>query len=224
MEQDGMKTALVTGASRGIGLELCRQLQAGGYEVIGACRDPSPELEALGVEVIDSVDVTDAAGIATLEQRVGERELDLLVNNAGILKSDTLDTLDVGKLVRQFEVNALGPLLVTRALRPQLRRGAKVAIITSLMGSIADNTSGGYYGYRMSKAAVNMAGASLARDLAEQGITVLLLHPGMVATTMTSGRGVPVEESVRGLIARIAEATPADSVSFRHANGKPLPW
>lgn len=219
-----MRTALVTGANRGIGLELCRQLREGGYDVIGACRDRSPELEVLGVEIIDDVDVTDAAGIATLERRVGERELDLLVNNAGILKSDTLETLDVSKAVRQFEVNALGPLLVTRALRGRLRHGAKVAIITSLMGSIADNSSGGYYGYRMSKAAVNMAGVSLARDLKDQGVTVLLLHPGMVATTMTSGRGIPVDESVRGLVARIEEATAADSGSFRHANGKPLPW
>ncbi|MBS1199455.1 MAG: short-chain dehydrogenase [Proteobacteria bacterium] len=219
-----MKTALVTGANRGIGLELCRQLKEAGYEVIAACRDRSPELEALGLEIVDGVDVTDTAGIATLERRIGERELDLLVNNAGILKSDTLDTLDVGKLIRQFEVNAVGPLLVTRALRQRLRRGAKVAIVTSLMGSIADNTSGGYYGYRMSKAAVNMAGVSLARDLQEQGITVLLLHPGMVATGMTSGRGMPAEEAARGLLARIEEATPADSGSFRHASGKALPW
>jgi NAD(P)-dependent dehydrogenase (short-subunit alcohol dehydrogenase family) len=121
-------------------------------------------------------------------------------------------------------VNALGPLRVTRALLPNLVGGSKVVIVTSRMGSIADNGSGGYYGYRMSKAAVNAAGVSLARDLAPRGITVLLLHPGMVATEMTGASGIPVAESVAGLLARIDELGQQASGSFHHANGETLPW
>ena len=219
-----MSLFVVTGAGRGIGLELCRQLRGRGETVVAACRRVEPALAALGCEVVDGVEVTDGAGIARLVAALGGRRVDVLVNNAGILARESLDDLDVESIRRQFEVNALAPLRVTKALLPSLGSGSKVAIVTSRMGSIADNTSGGYYGYRMSKAAVNMAGVSLARDLQEQGITVLLLHPGMVATGMTSGRGMPAEEAARGLLARIEEATPADSGSFRHASGKALPW
>jgi NAD(P)-dependent dehydrogenase (short-subunit alcohol dehydrogenase family) len=155
---------------------------------------------------------------------VAGQRIDVLVNNAGILSEESLDDLDVERIRRQFEVNALGPLRVTQALLGNLGRGAKVAIITSRMGSVADNGSGGYYGYRMSKAAVNMAGMSLARDLRDRGITVLLLHPGMVATGMTGSRGIPVAESAAGLIARIDSLGIADTGTFHHANGEPLPW
>jgi NAD(P)-dependent dehydrogenase (short-subunit alcohol dehydrogenase family) len=105
-----------------------------------------------------------------------------------------------------------------------LGAGSKIAIVTSLMGSMTDNTSGGSYAYRMSKAAVNAAGVSLACDLRQRRIPVVMLHPGMVATAMTGGRGVPVEESVRGLLDRIDELTLEDSGSFRHADGRVLPW
>ena len=121
-------------------------------------------------------------------------------------------------------MNALGPLRVTRALLPNLADGAKVAILTSLMGSIADNGSGGYYGYRMSKAALNAAGKSLARDLAGRGVTVLILHPGMVATAMTGGHGIPVEQSVTGLLERIGALGLEASGTFWHADGRELPW
>jgi NAD(P)-dependent dehydrogenase (short-subunit alcohol dehydrogenase family) len=214
----------VTGANRGIGLELCRQLKERGYEVIATCRSSSPELAALGTEVVEGVDVTDATALEALAKRLHERRIDLLVNNAGIARADTLDKLDVGRVIRQFEVNALGPLLVTRALRSNLGPGAKVAIISSRVGSIGDNSSGEYYGYRMSKAAVNMAGVNLAHDLRAQGVTVLLLHPGMVATAMTGGQGILPEDSASGLITRIEEATLDDSGSFLHANGDFLPW
>ena len=219
-----MSTILVTGANKGIGLELCAQLAGRGDVVIATCRARSRELDALGVEVIDGVDVGDAGSIAALGKRLAGRKLDVLINNAGILAGDRLEELDVDGVRRQLEVNALGPLLVTRALLPSLGKGSKVAIVTSRMGSIADNTSGGMYGYRMSKAAVNMAGVSLARDLAPRGIIVLLLHPGMVATTMTGGQGIPVAEAAGGLIARIDEATPATTGTFHHQNGTPLPW
>jgi len=219
-----MPTAVVTGSNRGIGLELCRQLAARGDRVIAACRSKSPELAKLGVRIVEDVDVTDPQAVGRLAEAIGSQPVDLLVNNAGVLSRDSLEELDLDGIRRQFEVNAIGPLLVTSTLLPKLREGSKVAIVTSRMGSIADNGSGGYYGYRMSKAAVNIAGVSLARDLAARGIAVLLLHPGMVATGMTGGQGIAPAESAANLLARMDEATLEDSGSFRHANGERLPW
>jgi len=219
-----MSLFVVTGAGRGIGLELCRQLRGRGETVVAACRRAEPALAALGCEVVDGVEVTDDAGIARLVAALAGRRVDVLVNNAGILARESLDDLDAESIRRQFEVNALAPLRVTRALLPNFGEGSKVAIITSRMGSIADNGSGGYYGYRMSKAAVNMAGVSLARDLRGRGIAVLLLHPGMVATEMTGGSGIPVQQSAANLIARIDSLGLEQSGSFHHADGQPLPW
>ena len=220
-----MATVCITGANRGIGLELARQFQARGDEVIAVCRRPSEALAGLGVRIIDGVDVADESGLERLTDSVGDLELDVLVNNAGVLSDESLDDLDLDRIRRQFEINALGPLRVTAALRPALGRGAKVAIITSRMGSIDDNTSGGRYGYRMSKAAVNMAGRSLAHDLNPAGVAVAILHPGVVRTEMTGNAGmVDPPESAAGLIARIDELDLESSGSFRHANGEPLPW
>jgi NAD(P)-dependent dehydrogenase (short-subunit alcohol dehydrogenase family) len=219
-----MSTWLITGASRGIGLELCRQLTQRGHAVIAVCREASAQLRALDCRVLDRVEVTAEAALERLAHELAGQRIDVLVNNAGTLSRESLDDLDVERIRRQFEVNALGPLRVTRALLPNLGTGSKVAIITSRMGSIADNGSGGYYGYRMSKAAVNMAGMSLARDLRERGIAVLLLHPGMVATEMTGRHGIPVEESAANLIARIESLGLEQSGSFHHADGQPLPW
>ena len=219
-----MKTALVTGANKGIGLELCRQLAGRDYRVIAACRKPSKALEDTGACILSHINVADAASVDTMARHIHGQVLDLLINNAGIAGEETLSDLDFDSMRAQFEVNALGPLRVTRALLPNLHSGSKVAIITSRMGSIADNSSGGYYGYRMSKAAVNMAGASLAHDLHSRGVPVFLLHPGMVATEMTRGNGIPVAESAANLLARIEELNLNDSGRFLHANGEPLPW
>ncbi len=219
-----MPTVVITGANRGIGLELCRQLAARGDAVHALCRRASDELRALDVEIHEGVDVADESAPAQLAQALGADRVDTLINNAGILSRQSLDDLDTAAIRAQFEVNALAPLRVTRALLPNLGAGSKVAIVTSRMGSIGDNTSGGHYGYRMSKAAANMAGMSLACDLRERGIAVMLLHPGMVATQMTGGRGIPAEEAARGLIARIDELSLENTGAFRHANGEPLPW
>ena len=127
-------------------------------------------------------------------------------------------------MLEQFRVNTLGPLRITHALLDNLGKGSKVVIITSRMGSVADNTSGGYYGYRVSKAGVNMIGMSLRHDLEPRGIAVALLHPGMVATGMTGGQGIDVQQSAAGLIQRIDELDMSNSGSFWHAEGYALPW
>jgi NAD(P)-dependent dehydrogenase (short-subunit alcohol dehydrogenase family) len=219
-----MSTFLVTGANRGIGLEMCRQLKARGDQPIAVCRQSSKELDGLGVRVESGVDVTDDASVAALAKRLAGTAIDVLVNNAGVLERNTLGSLDFGSIRRQYEINALGPLRMTATLLPLLHDGSKIVIITSLMGSIADNGSGSSYGYRMSKAAVNIAGVSLARDLASRKIAVAILHPGMVATEMTGGHGVAPAESVRGLLARIDETTMERTGKFFHQNGRELPW
>ncbi len=220
-----MPLALVTGANRGIGLELCRQLIARGFEVIGTSRGAAPRLERLGARV-ERLEVTDPASVTALAERLrGGPPLDLLINNAGLLVRDDLDHIDPAALRAQFDTNAVGPIVLTAALVPLLSPGAKVAVITSRMGSIADNTSGGAYGYRMSKAALNAGAASLAFDLRERGIAVGILHPGYVKTDMTEGRGfITADESARGLLDRIDELTPATTGTFRHMNGEELPW
>jgi NAD(P)-dependent dehydrogenase (short-subunit alcohol dehydrogenase family) len=213
------------GQTAASGSKLCRQLQQRGETVIAICRKSSRELEELGVRVESGIDVTDDRSLSALSRRLDEAKIDLLVNNAGIGEFGGLDGIDFASVQRQIEVNAIGPLRVTNALLPRLRQGGKVAIITSRMGSIADNTSGGLYGYRMSKAAVNAAGVSLAHDLRGRGVAVALLHPGMVSTEMTGGQGVPPAVSVRGLLARIEALTLATSGHFWHATtGEELPW
>lgn len=217
--------SIVTGANRGIGLELTRQLKARGDEVIAVCRHSSPELAALGVRVEAGVDVSDAIAVAELATRVQDVTIDVLVNNAGILRSESLSQLDGESIEQQFEVNALAPLRVSAALLARIANGGKIAIITSRMGSIADNSSGGYYGYRMSKAAVNAAGVSLARDLVGRGIAVALIHPGMVATDMTGKHGIAPAQAARGVIARIDALTLQTTGRFWHAGtGEELPW
>jgi len=169
--------------------------------------------------------VADGAAISAFAASVAPGSIDLLVNNAGILRNVSLDDLDVDSIRRQFEVNALGPLRVAHSLLPALRRGAKIALITSRMGSIADNESGGSYGYRMSKAALNAAGVSLAKDLRSRGIAVAILHPGYVRTEMTGGSGlIEAEESVAGMLERIDELRLETSGGFWHTNGEVLPW
>ena len=220
-----MTTTVITGTNRGIGLELARQTAARGDDVIALCRNPSRELKNLGVHIVDGVDVGSDQSVADLPSRIGTVKIDILINNAGILSRQSLDQLDTDAIRQQFEVNSLGPLRVTCALIPMLNPGARVAIVTSRMGSVTDNTSGGHYGYRMSKAAVNIAGASLAQDLKSRGVAVVLLHPGYVSTDMTGHSGtVQPEDAAEGLLQRIAELTAETTGQFRHMNGETLPW
>src|SRR5579862_3371098 len=219
------RTALVVGANRGIGLSLCRRFKALGRQVIAAGRRSSPALDGLGVRVEIGVDVTDDASVAALGQRLEGVVLDELVCNAGILHEDDLDGVDLADVRRQLEVNALGPLRVVKALHKNIRRGGKLALVTSRMGSIADNASGGYYGYRMSKAALNAAGMSLARDLRGAGVAVAILHPGFVRTDMTAQNGsVEPDDAAKQLVARIDALDLETTGTFWHANGQVLPW
>lgn len=220
-----MPNAIITGTNRGIGLEFCRVLPERGYTVTALCRASSDALNDLPVSVVEGYDVIDGDAVAAFANTVAPGTIDLLINNAGILHSESLDDLDFESARRQFEVNALGPLRVTRSLIPALKSGAKIALVTSRMGSIADNDSGGSYGYRMSKAALNAAGVSLARDLQPRGIAVAILHPGYVRTEMTNNSGlIDADEAVAGLLERIDQLTLENSGSFWHSNGEVLPW
>jgi len=219
-----MATVLVTGGNRGIGLELCLQYHARGDDVIAVCRKTSDALHALDIRVIDGIDVADGDDVDRLAGELAGVSLDILMNNAGILRSDTIDSLDFEGMLEQYRVNAIGPLRVTRALRGNLGKGAKVGIVSSRVGSIEDNSSGNNYGYRASKAAANMIGMNLRHDLGSGGVAVALLHPGLVATDMTGGAGVSPEIAASGLIARMDELNLENSGGFWHAEGYPLPW
>jgi NAD(P)-dependent dehydrogenase (short-subunit alcohol dehydrogenase family) len=220
-----MGISVVTGANRGIGLELCRLLRARGHEVVGVCRRSSPVLDALGVRVEADIDVRERAAGALLARRLGDASIDWLVHNAGVLRHEGLEDVTAASMIEQFEVNAMAPVLLTQALLPRLHEGSRIALVTSLMGSIADNRSGGAYGYRMSKAALNIAGVSLARDLESRRIWVAIVHPGYVKTDMTGGSGnVEPADAAAGILARIDELGPATTGRFVHQTGRELPW
>lgn len=219
------ETIVITGANRGIGLALAQQWQARGDRVLAVCRQASTALIDSGVEIIDGVDVSTADGVSNLTSALGDTSVDLLYNNAGIMLSETVDEMNFEQILRQFEVNTMGPLRVTMALLNNLHAGSKVGLMTSRMGSIADNTSGKKYGYRISKAGLNAAGKSLALDLHDRGIAVAILHPGWVQTDMTGHSGnLTVDEAASNLIARMDELNLENSGTFWHSDGSVLPW
>ncbi len=221
-----MATYLVTGSNRGIGLEYCRQLKKRGDEVIATCRASSSDLDDLEVRVETGIDVNSGESVLSLKNKLKGTHIDVLIQNAGIAEFNSLANLDPESVIRQFEVNALSPLCFTHSFLSNLGKGSKVVFMTSRMGSIEDNTSGGSYGYRMSKVALCMAGKSLAIDLLPREISVAILHPGLVSTRMTgfTSHGITAEESVIGLISRIDSLTLQHSGTFWHANGEVLPW
>ena len=217
---------LIIGANRGIGLELVRQLKERGEDVIATCRSSSPELDALSVRVESNVDITSGDSVIKLRQNLKDTKVDVLIHNAGIAEFNSLSNLDPQSILHQFEVNALSPICCVQTMLSHLSKSAKIALISSRMGSIEDNTSGGSYGYRMSKVALCMAGKSLAVDLKPKGISVAILHPGLVSTRMTgfTSSGIEPSESVSGLIQRIDELTLENTGTFWHSNGEILPW
>ena len=221
-----MSTYLITGANRGIGLELVSQLKARGDDVIATCRATSSELNSLFVRVEEGIDITSGDSVIQLRERLKGIKIDVLIQNAGIAEFNSLSNLDPASIMNQFEVNALSPLCFVKTMLNNLRDSSKIALITSRMGSIEDNTSGGSYGYRMSKVALCMAGKSLSVDLKSKNIAVAILHPGLVSTRMTgfTSSGIEPQESVKGLIQRIDELTINNTGTFWHANGEILPW
>lgn len=218
-----MTTWLITGSNRGIGLELCTQLHMRGDTVIAACRSRSSPLDAIGCRVIDGIDLAQTDAGTKLASAIGDVTIDVLVNNAGILRRDSLENLD--SALEQFEVNTLGSLRITNALLPHLHEGSRIGFVSSRAGSIGDRPAGGMYGYRMSKAALNMAAANLAHELTPRGIHVVALHPGFIRTEMTGGAGnEEASAAAAGLIARLDELDASRSGRFFHAHGDEIPW
>ncbi|RUM55948.1 MAG: short-chain dehydrogenase [Marinomonas sp.] len=219
------KTVVITGASRGIGLSFAKLYQVKGCHVYAACRSASAELTALGVNVIEHIDVTKDEDIGKLASALNGVPIDLLINNAGILRDERLGSIDKDSIRRQFETNALAPLAVTEALMNNFSDGAKLALITSRMGSVEDITSGGRYGYRMSKSALNIAGMSLSHDLKPRGVAVAILHPGLVGTEMIGGYGdITPDQAAERLAQRIEALNLENTGTFWHSNGQVLPW
>jgi NAD(P)-dependent dehydrogenase (short-subunit alcohol dehydrogenase family) len=225
---------VITGANRGIGLELCRQYLARGETVEATARDPeraealwSLEQEAKGRLRLHACDVGEDRSVRRFAEALAAGPVDLLINNAGVMgKMQSLEELDLQDVTRTFNVNALGPIRVTRALFPRLREArGRVVHVTSKMGSVTDNTSGGAYGYRMSKAALNMASRSMALDFADAGLTFVVVNPGWVKTDMGGSHApTPVEESVGNLIRLFDRLTPEDSGRFFNHTGEEVPY
>ena len=226
-----MSTVLITGANRGIGLEFARQYAEAGYRVHAACRAPgsADALAALGERVTPhALDVTDHAGIEALAAGLKNEAIDILINNAGIYgEAQDFGKIDYAVWERVMRVNTLAPLKMAECFLPHLEAGKMkmIASITSRMGSIAENDSGGVYIYRASKAALNAAARSLAVDLAPRAITVIVFHPGWVKTDMGgAGALIDAETSVAGMRAVIEGAGPKDSGRFFAYDGAEVPW
>jgi len=223
------QTAVVTGANRGLGLELCRQLKQLDAEVIGTARDPQSAVDLRALEIrVEPLDVADPASVAAFAESLGDMSVDLLINNAGVGGAgEGIATLDFDDLERKIQINSLGPLRVTQALLPHLRRGEgrKIVHITSRMGSIGDNGEGGYYAYRASKTALNMLNRSLAVELVGQGFVCVVLHPGWVRTQM-GGSSAPQtpEESARGILKVISRLRRQGTGRFLDHTGAEIPW
>ncbi|MBS0002393.1 MAG: SDR family oxidoreductase [Thioalkalivibrio sp.] len=231
-----MKTVVITGCSRGIGLEFVRQLIARGDRVFAGARHPegSPELTELAQAHGDQLtvlplDVTSPAHRVNLAATIGDRPVDLLISNAGVYGPvpDRLGDTDEKAWLETFRVNVVAPRQIVEALLPQLRMGQRpcIALLSSKMGSIGDNGSGGVYIYRSSKAALNAVGVSLARDLDNEGILTLILHPGWVLTDMGGPHAeITVTESVTGMLKTLDNASPGDNGRFIDIDGSTIPW
>lgn len=228
-----MKNVVITGANRGIGLELAKYYRQLDYTVIGICRESSEELDELADMVISDIDVRSSESIemvaevlaSTLINSDSGQQIDILINNAGVFMNETLNALDFESIQTQMEINAYAPLRITQTFESMLWEGSKVAMITSRMGSISDNTSGAYYGYRASKAALNAFGKSLAMDLKPKGVAIALLHPGFVQTRMVGFNGdITPDIAAKGLAERIEELNLDTTGSFWHSDGELLPW
>lgn len=220
-----MKVAVV-GSNRGIGLALVEELAKRGDEVFAFCRQSSKELESAGAsKVFENFEVTDQTKMETILKDSGISNINQFYHVSGIMRSTTLENFDLEAIQEQFLVNSVAPILTAKSFLPFLAGTAKLGLVTSRMGSIADNSSGGAYGYRMSKSALNAAGKSLSEDLKEKAKAVFLLHPGYVRTDMTGGNGlIDTKESALGLLKIMDSKSLDETGTFWHTNGEMLPW
>lgn len=224
-----MQNYLIVGADRGIGREIVNQLSARGERVIAACLGDQT-LDGDKVVTVPNMDVTSRSAVEQLKSVLADQPpLDVVIHVAGVLGLDELGNIDFDDVRRQFEINTIGPLRVVEAALPFLADAARIGIVSSRVGSLSDNGSGGMYAYRISKCGANMVGLNLHHDLKDRGHSVLMLHPGMVATDLTKDmRGdltwdTP-QNAAAGLIRNMDELTPENSGRFQHANGEFLPW
>ena len=216
---------VIVGGNRGIGLEFAKQYKNLGDDVLVLCRKSSKELDELGVIVKPGFDVKDDETVSKISSMIGWDNIDILIHNAGILIGDKFPEVDLNAMRESFEVNTLGPLKTVLGLREKLNKGSKVGIVTSRVGSIADNSSSNNYAYRTSKTAVNMIGSCLSIDLKDKGVALALLHPGYVKTEMTNGNGlIEADEAANGLINRMDELTIETTGLFVHTSGEKLLW
>jgi NAD(P)-dependent dehydrogenase (short-subunit alcohol dehydrogenase family) len=224
-----MGTSVVVGADRGIGAALVDVYLERGDDAVAVCLESGDTWTERGARAIGQIDVTDDAAVAKLAAELGDAPIDTLVHVAGTAAFSRWGRFDFDRMLEHYSLNALGPLRVVSALADNLHDGSRVGIVTSRMGSIGDNGSGGMYSYRMSKAAANMLGVNLHHELAPRGVRVVLLHPGTVATQMTKGAPGWNEftrpaESAAGLAAQLDRLGPGSPVEFRHQDGTLLPW
>jgi NAD(P)-dependent dehydrogenase (short-subunit alcohol dehydrogenase family) len=231
-----MKTVLITGANRGIGLEHVRRFAARGAHVFATARSlaDAKELKALAADQDGRIEVlvyeaSDSEAPARLQAALGETPLDLLFANAGAVgdKSQSFGSVDVENVLQLIRINALAPLKLVEALADNVARSQRkvIAFQSSLMGSVGDNSSGGYYAYRLAKGALNMIAKGVSNDLRPRGVIVVALHPGWVRTRM-GGDSAPVsiDESVAGQQRLLDSLTPGESGRFFNFDGKELPW
>jgi NAD(P)-dependent dehydrogenase (short-subunit alcohol dehydrogenase family) len=224
-----MPSILITGAGRGLGLEFARQYAAAGWSVVAGARNPgqASDLADLNVETV-ALDLADSESIRQAAEKLKGRSFDVLLNNAGVYgESQQFGHISADEWERVMLVNAIAPLKMAEAFLPHLLAGQKklMVFLTSKMGSIADNTSGGAYIYRSSKAALNAAVKSLSIDLGPRGVTTLLLHPGWVRTAMGGPNAmIEAEESIAGMRRQIDAVEPGQALKFLDYAGTPLPW
>ena len=216
---------VITGANRGIGLSFCKYYYNLNFNVFGVCRQSSNELDNSASKVIENVDISNPEECKHLFSKLSDIKIDILINNAGILTNESLTNMNYESILKQFNVNTLGALRVTEGCLNYLHQNSKVVVITSRMGSIADNEGGGMYGYRISKAALNAAAKSLANDLKPKGISVGIFHPGLVSTDMIGGNGdITPDEAAKRLAKLIENLNISNTGTFWHSNGEILPW
>ena len=225
-------TTVVIGADKGIGLEIVKAMATRQEpDVLAVCLGDGGDAAPHAARVIGHVNVISSEDVGQMAAAIAEMfpRIDMLLHVSGIMSMDTLGDLDYEQAKREFDINALGPLRTVEACLPLLQEGSKVGIVTSRVGSLTDNSSGGQYAYRLSKAAANMAGLNLHHDLSKRGVAVRMLHPGMVKTDLVKiypgeYNYITPAQAALGLIARMDDLTLAASGQFRHGNGDLLPW